>query len=78
MTIQEITPYANTVTRTNQRTILNLKNGSKIVGHFLDNNFKNPTDPNTWNFVIYPPTELNKASLIDGDYIQSIEIVDLW
>ncbi len=78
MTIQEITPYANKVTRTHQRTIIKLKSGSEVVGYFDGNNDKSLTDQNKWNFVVFPPEEPKTLTLFNGDDFLSIEIIDLW
>lgn len=76
MTPEDIFPFANQITRSNNRTILEMNNGTEIVGYFdLGNNDSLKT--NVWRFVKTPINEKNKYSMINGIEIANIKIIEL-
>lgn len=77
MTKDEIAPFARTITYTNNRTVINMKDGTQIVGYFQSNADKKQLDENKWNFVITPQEDPKKETMFNGNDFHSIEIIQL-
>ncbi len=76
MTKEQISMYAIGVTTIHQRTILKFKDGRKIVGFFETNAQRSLADKNKWNFVeLQQEQNNNKSTIINGDDIETIEII---
>jgi hypothetical protein len=73
---EEILPFAIQITHLNNKTILEMNNGTKIIGYFdLDDSDSIKT--NIWRFVKTPINQDDKYSLINGIEISSITIIEL-
>lgn len=77
MTKEEITPFAQAITYTNNRTVITMKDGTEIVGYFHSNADKKQMDENKWNFVITPQPDPKKETLLNGNDFHKIEIIQL-
>ena len=78
MTKEEILPFAEEVTRTNQRTIITYHNGTRLVGFFEGNPKSELRDKNQWNFIVFPVVDgILKTSTLNGEDFKSIEIIEL-
>ena len=79
MNIEQIAAFADKTPLVNQRTVVNLKDGSVYTGYF----FKNPKLPNKkdnlWHFVIPATATTELVNLtFNGDDIDSIKIINLF
>jgi len=78
MTKEEVSVYADTITRTNNRTIISFKSGDKLTGFFDHNVDQKVRDTNQWNFVKTPiEDENNKFTLLNGEDFSGIEIITI-
>jgi hypothetical protein len=76
MNPKEISKFANERTFTHNRTIIKKKDGTEIVGFFEGNDLQSEIN-NSWCFVKTPINENEKHTILDGNDISSIEIIDL-
>lgn len=81
MTVNEVTPYADMITSTNQRTVLFFHDSDDIngiVGYFDNNHNFDLRKKNEWNFVRTPLIDNEvKFTMIKGDDIKRISIITI-
>ena len=80
MTNEQINKIASQPTLNNTRTVITLKNKTKIVGYFEGNQKNNELyHQNKWNFVIsQQPNNECKQTTYNGDDFELVEIIELY
>ena len=76
MNPKEILENVTKITDTNNRTILYMIDGTEIVGYF-EGDASQSLITNNWRFVKTPKSDTTSFSIINGNDISNIEIINL-